>query len=93
MIGPPGAVWVAVIWGCVPDNFARFAAKITVVLCVILSLFHVYTAGFGLLNEVVHRTVHLSFVLGLVLKALAQVGVRRLAVQTLEWTDTGAPRP
>ena len=34
-----------------------------------------------------------AFVLGLVLKALAQVGVRRLAVQTLEWTDTGAPRP
>lgn len=35
-------------------------------LCVILSLFHVYTAGFGLLNEVTHRTLHLSFVLGLV---------------------------
>ena len=32
---------------------------------VVLSLFHVYTAGFGLLNEIVHRTVHLTFVLGL----------------------------
>ncbi len=39
---------------------------IVMVACVALSLFHVYTAGFGLLNEVMHRTVHLSFVLGLV---------------------------
>ena len=41
-------------------------AFLVVLLCVILSLFHVYTAGFGLLNEVTHRTLHLSFVLGLV---------------------------
>ena len=34
-------------------------------LCVTLSLFHVYTAGFGLLNEIIHRTIHLTFVLGL----------------------------
>ena len=47
-------------------NLKGVTAKITVVLCVMLSLFHVYTAGFGLLNEVMHRTVHLSFVLGLV---------------------------
>jgi len=41
-------------------------ALIARVACICLSLFHVYTAGFGLLNEVTHRTVHLSFVLGLV---------------------------
>ncbi len=41
-------------------------ATIAKVACICLSLFHVYTAGFGLLNEVAHRTVHLSFVLGLV---------------------------
>ncbi len=41
-------------------------AKITGLLCISLSLFHVYTAGFGLLNEVIHRTVHLTLVLGLV---------------------------
>ncbi|MDQ2632867.1 MAG: TRAP transporter permease, partial [Pseudomonadota bacterium] len=35
-------------------------------LLVILSLFHYYTAGFGLLHEMVHRGIHLSFVLGLV---------------------------
>src|SRR3546814_12744284 len=32
----------------------------------VLSLFHYYTAGFGLLQETVHRGIHLSFVLGLV---------------------------
>ena len=31
-----------------------------------LSLFHYYTAGFGLLPEATHRGVHLAFVLGLI---------------------------
>ncbi|MBS7543996.1 TRAP transporter permease [Ancylobacter oerskovii] len=35
-------------------------------LLVVLSLFHYYTAGFGLLQETMHRGIHLSFVLGLV---------------------------
>ncbi|KAA0680545.1 TRAP transporter permease [Azospirillum brasilense] len=35
-------------------------------LLIILSLFHYYTAGFGLLGEMEHRGIHLSFVLGLV---------------------------
>ncbi len=51
------------------SNFRKlgsFTAMIAKVACICLSLFHVYTAGFGLLNEVTHRTVHLSFVLGLV---------------------------
>ncbi|MEM5527959.1 TRAP transporter permease [Gammaproteobacteria bacterium AS21] len=33
--------------------------------CVVLSLFHIYTAGFGLLNEISHRTVHMAFIMGL----------------------------
>ncbi len=33
---------------------------------VALSLFHYWTAGFGLLPELIHRGVHLAFVLGLV---------------------------
>jgi TRAP transporter 4TM/12TM fusion protein len=32
----------------------------------LLSVFHYYTAGFGLLQEVTHRGVHLAFVLGLI---------------------------
>ncbi|MDF2999680.1 MAG: transporter, fusion protein, partial [Xanthobacteraceae bacterium] len=35
-------------------------------LLVVLSLFHYYTAGFGLLQETMHRGIHLSFVLGLI---------------------------
>ena len=31
-----------------------------------LSLFHYYTAGFGLLQEMLHRGIHLSFVLALI---------------------------
>jgi TRAP transporter 4TM/12TM fusion protein len=36
------------------------------VLLVALSLFHYYTAGFGLLQEMLHRGIHLSMVLALV---------------------------
>ena len=35
------------------------------VTCVVLSIFHIYTAGFGLLNEVTHRNVHMAFIMGL----------------------------
>ena len=34
-------------------------------LLFVLSCFHYYTAGFGLLPEVTHRGIHLAFVLGL----------------------------
>ncbi|MCG8615165.1 MAG: TRAP transporter large permease subunit, partial [Desulfobacterales bacterium] len=47
-------------------DIGGITAKIAGILCIILSIFHVYTAGFGLLNEVTHRTVHLTLVLGLV---------------------------
>jgi len=42
------------------------AGKLVGALLVVLSLFHCYTAGFGLLQETVHRGIHLSFVLGLI---------------------------
>jgi TRAP transporter 4TM/12TM fusion protein len=51
------------------SNFRQTVGPIAIlitVLSVSLSLFHLYTAGFGLLNEVMHRTVHLAFVMGLV---------------------------
>jgi TRAP transporter 4TM/12TM fusion protein len=35
-------------------------------LLIVLSCFHYYTAGFGLLRETTHRGVHMAFVLGLV---------------------------
>ncbi len=42
------------------------AATLVGGLLILLSLFHYYTAGFGLLQEVTHRGVHLAFVLGLI---------------------------
>ncbi len=42
------------------------AATMVGALLIVLSLFHYYTAGFGLLQEVTHRGVHLAFVLGLI---------------------------
>ncbi|MEW6706284.1 MAG: TRAP transporter permease [Pseudomonadota bacterium] len=42
------------------------AATLVGALLILLSLFHYYTAGFGLLQEVTHRGVHLAFVLGLI---------------------------
>ncbi len=42
------------------------AATVVGALLILLSLFHYYTAGFGLLQEVTHRGVHLAFVLGLI---------------------------
>jgi TRAP transporter 4TM/12TM fusion protein len=43
-----------------------FTAALVGGLLILLSLFHYYTAGFGLLQEVTHRGVHLAFVLGLI---------------------------
>jgi TRAP transporter 4TM/12TM fusion protein len=45
---------------------APMAARIVGTLLVALSVFHYYTAGFGLLSEMLHRGIHLSFVLGLI---------------------------
>ena len=46
-------------------RLAGWSAKIIMVLCAGLSLWHYYTAGFGLHNEIAHRAIHLSVVLGL----------------------------
>ena len=42
------------------------SALIVGALLFLLSAFHFYTAGFGLLAEVTHRGVHLAFVIGLI---------------------------
>ncbi|MEO8280773.1 MAG: TRAP transporter fused permease subunit, partial [Ideonella sp.] len=42
------------------------AATVVGGLLLLLSVFHYYTAGFGLLQEVTHRGVHMAFVLGLI---------------------------
>ncbi len=50
------------------SNFRRLAglaAMFVTIVSVSLSGWHVYTAGFGLHNEIAHRAIHLSVVLGL----------------------------
>ena len=42
------------------------ASLVVGALLIVLSCFHYYTAGFGLLRETTHRGIHLAFVLGLV---------------------------
>ncbi len=42
------------------------AALLVTSLLIVLSCFHYYTAGFGLLREATHRGVHLAFVLSLI---------------------------
>ena len=48
------------------------AVTVVGALLILLSAFHYYTAGFGLLQEVTHRGVHLAFVLGLIFLVFPQ---------------------
>ena len=61
----------------------RLAMFITTVL-VAMSVYHFYAAGFGLVRELLHRGIHLSFVLGLVflLFSWRKAGANRLAPPT-----------
>jgi TRAP transporter 4TM/12TM fusion protein len=47
------------------------ATQIVKWLLIALSCFHYYTAGFGLLQEITHRGVHLAFVLGMIFLVFA----------------------
>jgi TRAP transporter 4TM/12TM fusion protein len=55
-------------------------------LLVALSVFHYYTAGFGILREATHRGIHLAFVLGLIFLVF---GIRRKQVATVGWWAPG----
>ncbi len=51
------------------SNFRKLAGAaglIATTLAVVLSAFHVYTAGYGLFDEIKHRSFHLTLVLGLI---------------------------
>jgi len=64
-------------------------------LLIALSLFHYYTAGFGLLRETTHRGIHMAFVLGLIflvfplLKSSNKLAPRATAMAPLgiSWAD------
>ena len=72
------------------------AAWIVAGLLFTLSVFHYYTAGFGLLRETTHRGIHMAFVLGLIFLVysarghwrgpLPQAGILRpLGIPLLDW--------
>jgi TRAP transporter 4TM/12TM fusion protein len=56
-----------------------------------LSLFHFYTAGFGLLREQTHRGIHLALVLGLIFLVFAASRKAAPAPQSRWWRPGGVP--
>ncbi|MFH1756908.1 MAG: TRAP transporter fused permease subunit [Pseudomonadota bacterium] len=61
------------------------AAKAALIMCIILALFHIYTAGFGVLQEWKHRCFHLSFVLSLIYLVYP---TRKIKIKNLGWAWT-----
>ncbi len=59
------------------------AEKIVLIMCIILSLFHIYTAGFGVLQEWKHRCFHFSFVLSLIFLVYP---TRKIKIKNLKLT-------
>lgn len=64
-------------------------AWIAAALLFSLSLFHYYTAGFGLLREVVHRGVHMAFVLALIFIVFSASSRGRDTAQEPAWWRPG----
>jgi TRAP transporter 4TM/12TM fusion protein len=65
------------------------AAHLVKWLLIILSCFHYYTAGFGLLRETTHRGVHLAFVLGLIFLVFAFGKKAQDRARTPSWSAPG----
>lgn len=63
-------------------NLKGLSAKVVLAMCIILALFHIYTAGFGVLQEWKHRCFHLSFVLSLIFLVYPtrKVPIKRMAL-------------
>ncbi|MBX3653896.1 MAG: TRAP transporter permease [Ramlibacter sp.] len=65
------------------------ATQIIKWLLIALSCFHYYTAGFGLLQEVTHRGVHLAFVLGLIFLVFAASKKAQVGELRSTWAAPG----
>lgn len=44
-------------------KFSGMMGKLVAAICIIMSLFHLYTAGFGVFEAIKQRNIHLTFVL------------------------------
>ena len=75
-------------------NLAGFTAKLVSALLVALSVFHYYTAGFGILTEHWHKAIHLAAVLGLIFLMFPggrlSLGPRIGGIPALDWLLAGA---
>lgn len=67
------------------------ATQLIKFLLIVLSCFHYYTAGFGLLRETTHRGVHLAFVLGLIFLVFAAGHALTQQRRHSLWTPGGVP--
>ncbi len=69
------------------------ASVLVRLLLIALSLFHFYTAGFGLLRETTHRGVHLAFVIGLIFLVFAASSrsASSAPVRSSWWSPGGVP--
>ena len=50
-------------------SFRKLGSKINIIIIILLilmSVYHFWASGFGLVREVLHRGIHISFVIGLV---------------------------
>ncbi len=66
-------------------QLAGWAGKLVILIAVGLSLFHLYTAGFGLLNAMKQRSVHLALVLVLVF--FLYPGFKKSSMTKIPWYD------
>lgn len=67
------------------------AAWIAAIALFSLSVFHYYTAGFGLLREVTHRAVHMAFVLALIFLVFSARRDDRTLYASSLWRPAGIP--
>ena len=58
-------------------------------LLLVLSGFHYYTAGFGLLRETTHRGIHMAFVLGLIFLVFAARKSDQATIAPSTWARPG----
>src|SRR6476661_3807801 len=64
-------------------------ALLVAALLFALSMFHYYTAGFGLLRETTHRGIHMAFVLGLIFLVFAARKSDQEKLAPSEWWRPG----
>ncbi len=63
----------------------KVIAVITAIILVMMSVYHFYASGFGLVRELLHRGLHLSFVLGLVFLLFSWKRAESIDIPTNTW--------